>query len=109
MKVLVVGASQGTGALCVKSTRAQRHEVSAFSRPPGKLAITHPALTKIVGDCEPQLGRAKPSHSADNPAIKKKFFARLFPKKGARSILPSGDRHAASHQSLRSAGRGTRK
>jgi len=81
MKVLVVGASQGTGALCVKSTLAQRHEVSAFSRPPGKLAITHPALTKIVGDCEPQLGRAKPSHSADNPAIKKVFCAPFSKKR----------------------------
>ncbi len=50
MKILVVGASQGTGALCVRSALARGHSVSAFSRNPGKLDITDAALTKIVGD-----------------------------------------------------------
>ena len=50
MKILVVGASQGTGALCVKSALAWGYSVSAFSRSPGKLGITDPALTKIAGD-----------------------------------------------------------
>lgn len=42
MKILVVGASQGTGALCVKSALTKGHSVSAFS--------CNPALTKIAGD-----------------------------------------------------------
>ena len=50
MKLLVIGASQGTGALCVKSALAKGHAVSAFSRTPAKLEVTHPALTKIAGD-----------------------------------------------------------
>ncbi len=50
MKILVVGASQGTGALCVKSALAKGHSVSAFSRTPAKLDLTHPALTKVAGD-----------------------------------------------------------
>lgn len=50
MKILVLGASQGTGALCVKSALAKGHSVSAFSRTPAKLDVTHPALTKIAGD-----------------------------------------------------------
>jgi len=50
MKILVVGASQGTGALCVKSALARGHSVSAFSRNPAKLDITHAALKKIAGD-----------------------------------------------------------
>src|ERR1700690_2113739 len=50
MKILVVGASQGTGALCVKSALAKGHSVSAFSRTPAKLELTHPALTKVAGD-----------------------------------------------------------
>jgi uncharacterized protein YbjT (DUF2867 family) len=50
MKILVVGASRGTGALCVKAALAKGHSVSAFSRTPAKLDVTHPALTKIAGD-----------------------------------------------------------
>ncbi len=50
MKILVVGASEGTGALCVTSALARGHAVSAFSRSPAKLAITHVKLAKIVGE-----------------------------------------------------------
>jgi putative NADH-flavin reductase len=50
MKILVVGASRGTGALCVKSALAKGHAVSAFSRTPAKLDVVHPALTKVAGD-----------------------------------------------------------
>jgi len=32
MKILVLGASHGTGALCVKSALAKGHSVTAFSR-----------------------------------------------------------------------------
>ena len=50
MKILVLGASQGTGALCVKAALAKGHSVTAFSRTPEKLDVTHPALTKVAGD-----------------------------------------------------------
>jgi putative NADH-flavin reductase len=50
MKIVVIGASQGAGALCVKSALAKGHSVSAFSRTPTKLDVTHPALTKVAGD-----------------------------------------------------------
>jgi uncharacterized protein YbjT (DUF2867 family) len=50
MKILVLGASHGTGALCVKSALAKGHSVTAFSRTPAKLDLTHPALTKVAGD-----------------------------------------------------------
>ena len=50
MKILVLGASQGTGALCVKSALAKGHTVSAFARTPAKLALTDPKLTKVTGD-----------------------------------------------------------
>ena len=50
MKILVLGASQGTGALCVKAALAKGHFVSAFSRTPAKLDVTDPALTKVAGD-----------------------------------------------------------
>ena len=38
MKILILGASQGTGALCVKSALAKGHTVTAFARTPTKLA-----------------------------------------------------------------------
>lgn len=50
MKILVLGASQGTGALCVKAALAKGHTVTAFSRTPSKLDVTHDALTKVAGD-----------------------------------------------------------
>jgi uncharacterized protein YbjT (DUF2867 family) len=50
MKILVLGASRGTGALCVKAALAKGHAVSAFSRTPAKLDVTHPALKKVAGD-----------------------------------------------------------
>jgi uncharacterized protein YbjT (DUF2867 family) len=50
MKILVIGASQGTGALSVKAALAKGHAVSAFSRTPSKLGMEHPKLTLIAGD-----------------------------------------------------------
>ncbi len=50
MKILVLGASQGTGAHCVGSALAKGHSVTAFSRTPAKLDLAHPALTKVAGD-----------------------------------------------------------
>lgn len=50
MKILVLGASQGTGALCVRAALAKGHAVSAFARTPSKLDLTHAHLTKVKGD-----------------------------------------------------------
>jgi uncharacterized protein YbjT (DUF2867 family) len=50
MKILVVGASQGTGALAVKAALARGHAVTAFARSPQKLLFDHPQLTRVAGD-----------------------------------------------------------
>ncbi len=50
MKILVVGASKGTGALVVKSALAKGHSVTAFARTPAKLEITNARLEKRAGD-----------------------------------------------------------
>jgi uncharacterized protein YbjT (DUF2867 family) len=50
MKILVVGASQGTGALAVQAALDKGHEVTAFARTPAKLAIDSPRLTKVAGN-----------------------------------------------------------
>jgi uncharacterized protein YbjT (DUF2867 family) len=50
MKIAVLGASQGTGAEAVRLALTRGHDVTAFARTPGKLALEHPKLTKLVGD-----------------------------------------------------------
>ncbi len=50
MKLLVLGASQGTGALAVERALAHGHEVTAFARSPQKLTLEHPKLHKLAGD-----------------------------------------------------------
>ena len=66
MKILVVGASKGTGALCVKSALARGHSVSAFARTPSKLDVTHERLTKVTGDFHDaaSVNAAVPGHDA---------------------------------------------
>ncbi len=50
MKILVIGASQGTGALAVKAALDKGHEVTAFARSPEKLTLEHANLKKLKGD-----------------------------------------------------------
>jgi putative NADH-flavin reductase len=49
LRLLVVGASQGTGALTVSVALARGHQVTAFSRSPQKLTIEHASLTRRAG------------------------------------------------------------
>src|ERR1700722_10392629 len=50
MNILVIGASQGTGALAVRAALDKGHRVTAFARSPQKLDFEHPQLRKVAGD-----------------------------------------------------------
>ena len=50
LKILVIGASQGTGALAVKEALSRGHQVTAFARTPQRLGVVHPNLTIVAGD-----------------------------------------------------------
>jgi len=50
MRILVVGASKGSGALAVREACARGHEVTAFARSPEKLEFEHEKLTRRRGD-----------------------------------------------------------
>jgi uncharacterized protein YbjT (DUF2867 family) len=54
MRLLVIGASQGTGALAVKTALERGHEVTAFARSPHKLQLEQPKLKKLAGDFHQQ-------------------------------------------------------
>jgi uncharacterized protein YbjT (DUF2867 family) len=50
LRILVIGASQGTGALAVSTALNKGHRVTAFARSPQKLTVEHPQLQKVSGD-----------------------------------------------------------
>jgi uncharacterized protein YbjT (DUF2867 family) len=50
MKIVVLGASQGTGAEAAKAALGRGHDVTAFARSPEKLVLEHPKLTRLRGD-----------------------------------------------------------
>lgn len=50
MRILVIGASGGTGRLLVGQALAAGHQVTAFVRDPARLPLTHASLRLVVGD-----------------------------------------------------------
>jgi uncharacterized protein YbjT (DUF2867 family) len=50
MRILVIGASKGTGAAAVERALAAGHRVTAFSRNPERLSLQHPQLERAAGD-----------------------------------------------------------
>jgi uncharacterized protein YbjT (DUF2867 family) len=66
MNILVIGASQGTGALAVRAALGKGHQVTAFARSPQKLALDHPKLKKVTGDFHnaASVDAAVPGHDA---------------------------------------------
>jgi uncharacterized protein YbjT (DUF2867 family) len=66
MNILVIGASQGTGALTVRAALDKGHRVTAFARSPNKLVLDHPQLQKVAGDFHQaaSVAAAVPGHDA---------------------------------------------
>src|SRR5207302_10781145 len=50
MRVLIIGASGGTGRQLVNQALERGHTVTAFVRDPSRLSIQHPKLKIIKGD-----------------------------------------------------------
>lgn len=66
MKILIIGASRGTGAEAVKIALSDGHSVTAFARSPEKLELTHERLRRLQGDFHQaeSVARAVPGHDA---------------------------------------------
>lgn len=50
MKIVIFGATGGTGRAAVEQALAAGHTVTAFARTPSKLGLAHPALRTVQGD-----------------------------------------------------------
>ena len=50
MRVVVIGATGGTGRQLVEQALARGHEVTAFVRTPAKLRTAHPSLRVVAGN-----------------------------------------------------------
>jgi uncharacterized protein YbjT (DUF2867 family) len=66
VNLLVIGASQGTGALVVRAALDKGHGVTAFARTPAKLVLEHSRLRKVAGDFHQaaSVEAAVPGHDA---------------------------------------------
>lgn len=66
MKLIVFGATGGTGKEVVKQALADGHEVTAFIRNPIKMSNEHPLLTIVQGDAlsTKDVGNALTGHEA---------------------------------------------
>ena len=65
MRVTVFGAGGASGQLIVDEAVAAGHEVRAFVRTPGKLALTSPHLTIVQGDATDREAVAAATADAD--------------------------------------------
>ncbi len=66
MNILILGASQGTGALAVRAALGKDHRVTAFARSPDKLSLEDARLRKVAGDFHQaaSVEAAVPGHDA---------------------------------------------
>ena len=94
MKLLIFGATGGTGRQCIDQALAQGHQVTAFVRQPAALAVQHPDLTIIQGDITDQdaVQRAIPGHDVVISALGTRGGPAVLPE-GTRNILEAMASH----------------
>jgi putative NADH-flavin reductase len=88
MKLLIFGATGGTGCQLVDQALSQGHQVTAFVRQPAALTVQHPDLTIIQGDITDQdaVRRAIPGHDVVISALGTRGGPAVLPE-GTRNIL----------------------
>lgn len=88
MKLIIFGATGGTGRQCVDQALAQGHQVTAFVRQSAALTVQHPDLTIIQGDITDQdaVQRAVPGHDVVISALGTRGGPAVLPE-GTRNIL----------------------
>ena len=78
MKLLIFGATGGTGQELVRQALELNHDVTAFVRTPAKLAMTKERLRVVKGDIAdpPTIRAAIPGHDAVLSALGTRRSAR---------------------------------
>jgi uncharacterized protein YbjT (DUF2867 family) len=90
-RILIVGATGGTGRQLVAQALERGHQVTALVRDPSKLQVVHPRLTVIQGDVldEASVERAVRDQEAVLCALghKRYFYPTRILSNGTRNIL----------------------
>src|SRR5258708_18373859 len=100
MKILVIGASQGCGALAARKGIDRGHAVTAFARSPDKLDLSSAKLTKKKGDFHDaaSVEEAIPGHdaviiTASATSLKTLRENTTYFSKGTRFVIDSMKKH----------------
>lgn len=99
-RILIVGATGGTGRQLVTQALERGHEVTALVREPSKLQVVHPRLTVVQGDVldEGSVDAAMRGQEAVLSALghKRYFYPTRILSEGTRNILRSMETHGVS-------------
>jgi uncharacterized protein YbjT (DUF2867 family) len=106
MKIIVIGATGGTGRAVVEELLARGHDVTAFARQPGTIEPSDPRLHGFAGDVmnPADVGRAIQGHDAVVVALgirENPLLVRLRGSKGTAMNVRSAGTHnvvAAMHE-----------
>ena len=98
MKIIVIGATGGTGRAVVEELLAHGHEVTAFARRPNALESSDPRLHRFAGDVmnPVDVGRAIQGHDAVVVALgirENPLLVRLRGSKGTAMNVRSAGTH----------------
>jgi putative NADH-flavin reductase len=96
-RVLIVGATGGTGRQLVAQALERGHSVTAFARDPSKLHVQHPQLTILQGDVldYASVETAVRGHDAVLSALghKRFFYPTRILSEGTRNIVRAMEAH----------------
>lgn len=97
MRILIVGATGGTGRELVSQALKQGHRVTAFVRSPDRLRLRHERLTLARGDVldHPSVEHAVPGHDAVLSALghKRWFYPNRILSEGTRNLVRAMEKH----------------
>lgn len=98
MKILIIGATGGTGRVIVEQALENRHAVTAFVRNPAKMSIAHEQLTVVKGNVldYDSVDHTVQGHDAVVSALghKQFFLKNTIMSDGIKNIIHAMDKHA---------------